>query len=219
MRKIRLTNATEQAYLGVMNPAAAFVSGLLFSFSLIVAIGAQNAYVLRQGALREHVATVVAICAASDIVLIAAGVAGMGTVVADSPAVMTVVRAAGAALLLAYGAVAARRALVASRGSLGTAAAGASRRRVIALTLSFTWLNPAVYLDTLILLGSVASAHPGSHWWFGAGAGTASIAWFVALGFGARLLTPLLYRPRTTRVIDAFVAVVMTITALRTMPT
>ena len=195
--------------------ATAFITGLLFSLSLIVAIGAQNAYVLRQGARREHVGIVVAICMASELVLIAAGVAGVGTVVSNSPALLTVTRAGGATLLLAYSALAARRALAGTQNPPASARLGGSRGRVLAATLSFTWLNPAVYLDTLVLLGSVANAHPHSRWWFGAGAGAASASWFPGLGFGARLLTPLLQRPQAPQLLDAFVVVVMTITALR----
>jgi L-lysine exporter family protein LysE/ArgO len=198
-------------------PTAVFVSGLLFSLSLIVAIGAQNAFVLRQGVLRTHVGTVVAICAASDVVLIAAGVAGVGAVVIHRPGLLTLVRDAGSALLLAYGALAARRALGAARNSLDARNAGPTRRSVAAAAVGFTWLNPAVYLDTLVLLGTVASAHPHARWWFATGAAAASVGWFIGLGFGARLLTPLLRRPGAWRVLDAFVAVVMTITALRTL--
>jgi L-lysine exporter family protein LysE/ArgO len=197
--------------------AAAFISGLLFSFSLIVAIGAQNAYVLRQGARREHVATVVLICTVSDAVLIAAGVAGVGALVGSTPVLLTVVRAGGATLLLGYGALAARRALSAGQDSATAVQSSGSRARVIAATLLFTWLNPAVYLDTLVL-GSVANAHPGSQWSFGAGAVTASASWFLALGWASRILAPALRRPQAVRLLDAFVAVVMTITALRTVP-
>ncbi len=202
-----------------MSTASAFTSGLLLSLSLIVAIGAQNAYILRQGALREHVGTVVLICAASDVVLIAAGVAGVSAVVGSRHGVLAVARTAGATLLFAYGALAAARALARRGDSMGPADAGGPRRRVVAATLSFTWLNPAVYLDTLVLLGSVANAHPGSRWWFAVGAAAASVAWFVGLGFAARLLTPLLRYRHAPRLLDAFVALVMTITAVRTLPT
>jgi L-lysine exporter family protein LysE/ArgO len=199
--------------------ATTYLAGLLFSFSLIVAIGAQNAYVLRQGARRQHVKAVIAICAASDVVLIAAGVAGMGAVVRSDPALLTVTRALGGALLLGYAALAARRAFKRPEPpGEGRAQEGRSRARVIAATLGFTWLNPAVYLDTLVLLGTVASAHPAARWWFGAGAATASVVWFVALGGAARLLAPLLVRPAATRALELFVAVVMTVTALRTLP-
>jgi L-lysine exporter family protein LysE/ArgO len=128
------------------------------------------------------------------------------------------VRAAGAALLLAYGGLAARRALASPPDSLSPATGGGSRRKVVAASLGFTWLNPAVYLDTLVLLGSVASSHPGVRWWFAAGAAAASVTWFIGLGFGARLLAPVLRRPQAWRLLDVFVAIVMTITALRTLP-
>jgi L-lysine exporter family protein LysE/ArgO len=201
-----------------VNTATAFLSGLLFSLSLIVAIGAQNAYVLRQGARRAHVGLVIAICAVSDVLLIAAGVAGMGAVVTAEPGLIAVVRIGGAGLLLVYGVLAARRALADPGGRPAGEEEADSRRRVIAATLGFTWLNPAVYLDTLVLLGSVASAHPGSRWWFGAGAAAASIAWFTGLGISARLLAPVLRRPGAARALEGFVAVVMTATALRTLP-
>jgi L-lysine exporter family protein LysE/ArgO len=201
-----------------MPVVAAFFSGLLFSLSLIVAIGAQNAYVLRQGARRAHVGTVIAICTVSDVVLIAAGVAGMGAVVTAAPGLLRVVRIVGAALLLTYGALAARRALAEPEVRAAAEGDGRSRRAVIAATLGFTWLNPAVYLDTLVLLGSVAGAHPDTRWWFGAGAATASAVWFLGLGIAARLLAPILSRPSAARLLEGFVAVVMTVTALRTFP-
>lgn len=200
-----------------MNALTTYLAGLLFSLSLIVAIGAQNAYVLRQGARGRHVKTVIAICAASDVALIAAGVAGVGALVRSQPSLLTSVRVLGGALLLAYAVLAARRAF----GRLAPqreAEAGHSRRRVIAAALGFTWLNPAVYLDTLVLLGTVAGSHPGSRWWFGAGAATASVLWFTALGGAARLLAPILRRPAAARALELFVAVVMTATALRTLP-
>jgi len=212
-----LTNATTETYGERVNTTP-FISGLLFSLSLIVAIGAQNAYVLQQGARREHLGTVVLICTTSEVALIAAGVAGVGAVVGSSPALLTVLRAGGATLLLAYAALAARRALAGAQVPPAAARPGSSRGSVVAATLIFTWLNPAVYLDTLVLLGSVANAHPGSQWWFGAGAATASASWFLALGLASRLLTPLLRGPQAARLLDAFVAVVMTITALRTLP-
>jgi L-lysine exporter family protein LysE/ArgO len=201
-----------------MNMATAFLSGLLFSLSLIVAIGAQNAYVLRQGALRSHVGTVIAICAVSDVVLIAAGVAGIGAIVSADRGLLTVVRTVGATLLLTYGALAAHRAIAGPENRHAVKGDGRSWRGVVAATVGFTWLNPAVYLDTLVLLGSVANAHPDSRWWFGAGAATASVSWFIALGITAQLLAPILRRPSAARLLEAFVAIVMTATALRTLP-
>ena len=188
---------------------AAALTGFLTGLSLIVAIGAQNAFVLRQGLRRQHVLLVVAVCAVSDLVLIVAGVAGIGTIVERAPAVLVVVRWCGAAFLLGYGLLAARRAL---RGGQLEAAADRqlSAPAVLAASLAFTWLNPHVYLDTVLLVGSIASTHgtPG-RWWFAVGAGLASIGWFTALGFGARTLTPLFRRPQAWRVLDGGIAVVM----------
>jgi L-lysine exporter family protein LysE/ArgO len=182
---------------------------------LIVAIGAQNVFVLRQGIRREHVAMVVAICAASDAVLIAAGVAGLGAVISHIPWFAAVARWAGAAFLLVYGALAASRALRPSGDALDTSKAKVAKGAVsVALTcLAFTWLNPHVYLDTVVLLGAVAITKP-SPWVFAAGAMLASLTWFSALGFGASRLAPLLSTPQAWRALDGFVAVTMVVLAL-----
>jgi L-lysine exporter family protein LysE/ArgO len=195
----------------------ALIAGLVFGLSLIVAIGAQNAFVLRQGALREHVITVVVICSLSDAILIAAGVAGASAAVTGRQWLLQAVRVVGAALLFAYGAVAAQRALRRPTITDAPRTIGSSRAAVIGACLAFTWLNPAVYLDTVVLLGSVANTRPGHQWWFGGGATLGSILWFAALAFGAGLLAPVLSRPGAWRVLDAFVAVIMTTTALRVL--
>jgi L-lysine exporter family protein LysE/ArgO len=191
------------------------VSGLASGLSLIAAIGAQNAFVLRQGILRSHVALVVAVCAVSDLVLIGLGVAGVGVVIERAPAVLGAVRWAGAAFLLAYGVLAARRAIRgAPPAQPGTRKAG-SRAAALGTCLALTWLNPHVYLDTVLLLGSLAGAHGTTgRWWFAAGAGLASIAWFTALGTGARFLGPLFARRSAWRVLDAGVALVMIMLAV-----
>ncbi|SDK97684.1 LysE/ArgO family amino acid transporter [Streptomyces indicus] len=186
---------------------AGFGTGL----SLIVAIGAQNAFVLRQGVRGQAVLPVVAICAASDAVLIALGVAGLGAVVTAWPAAMTVVGLAGGAFLLGYGALAARRVLRPAEGE-GLRAEGAGTRSVRAAVLTclaLTWLNPHVYLDTVLLLGSVASQRGDLRWVFGIGAMLGSLVWFAALGYGARLLSGALARPTAWRVLDGAVAVTM----------
>ena len=188
------------------NAAAA---GLALGLSLIVAIGAQNAFVLRQGLRGEHLAAVVAICVGSDAALIAAGVAGAGALIAAEPALLDVVRVAGAAFLLAYGALAARRAVGDARLD-AAAAAPASLVATASTALALTWLNPHVYLDTVVLLGSIAGTHVGEQWWFAAGAAIGSLAWFTGLGYGARLLRPLFARPAAWRVLDGVIAVVMT---------
>jgi L-lysine exporter family protein LysE/ArgO len=196
----------------------AALAGLGLGLSLIVAIGAQNAFVLRQGLLGEHVTAVVAICVVSDAVLILAGVAGAGAVLTTVPSLLTVVRIGGACFLLAYAFLAARRAF-GSRGSasLRPADEAASRRGllpVLATCLALTWLNPHVYLDTVVLVGSVAAGRGGQRWWFAAGAATGSLLWFCALGRGAALLRPLFARPAAWRVLDGLIAVVMTAVGL-----
>ena len=187
----------------------AAIAGLGFGLSLIIAIGAQNAFVLRQGLRREHVLVVVAICALSDAVLIAVGVGGLGTLVQLAPWLLTVVRIAGAAFLLVYGLLAARRAF--RPAALITDDAGRSTPLLatVGTVLALTWLNPHVYLDTVVLLGSVAGTHGDDRWWFGLGAAIGSILWFSALGFGARLLRPLFAKPMAWRVLDVIIAIVM----------
>lgn len=189
-------------------PAVALGFGT--SLALIVAIGSQNAFVLRQGIRGEHVAAVVLVCSVSDAVLIAAGIAGVGALMEASPAVVNVARYAGAAFLVGYGVLAARRALrpgaLTASGKEPALRAGAA----IATVLALSWLNPHVYLDTVLLLGSVANQQVEElRWWFGGGAMAASLGWFCALGFGARALRPFFARPSSWRILDGFVAVVM----------
>ena len=207
-------------------------AGLGLGFSLIVAIGAQNLFVLRQGMRREHVALVAAICAVSDAVLIALGVSGVGLALQAVPWLTEVVRWAGAAFLVGYGLLAARRAWrpsgkVLTPQSEGegessprtSGAAGATTTRtdtrvrtgavaVATTALALTWLNPHVYLDTVFLLGSVAGTHT-SPWAFAGGAVVASVLWFSGLAFGARYLGRLLSTERAWRILDASIAVVM----------
>ncbi|WP_426368511.1 LysE/ArgO family amino acid transporter [Streptomyces sp. E-08] len=190
---------------------AAVLAGFGTGLSLIVAIGAQNAFVLRQGVRRHAVLAVVAICAVSDAVLIALGVAGVGAVVTAWPALLTAVGLAGGAFLLCYGFLAARRVLrpdPAAALSVGGPGTGSARRAVLTC-LAMTWLNPHVYLDTVLLVGSLASDRGDLRWAFGAGAVLASLGWFFALGFGARLLSGVLSRPKAWRVLDGLVAVTM----------
>ena len=193
-----------------MTPALlAAASGLGLGLALIVAIGAQNAFVLRQGLRGEHVVAVVAVCALSDLVLIAAGVAGTGALLDRAPGAVELVRWAGAAFLLGYGGLAARRALRPA-GGLHTASEQGTPLLPTVLTASaLTWLNPHVYLDTVVLLGSVAAAQGDLRWHFGAGAAVGSLLWFSALGAGARLLRPVFARPGAWRVLDAGIALVM----------
>ncbi len=185
------------------------VAGVGFGLSLIIAIGAQNAYVLRQGLRREHVLAVVAVCAVSDVVLIAVGVGGLGRLIEAAPWLIDTMRLGGAAFLIAYGLLAARRAWKPSAISTEAAGGPTSLRTAVTTCLALTWLNPHVYLDTVILLGSVAATHGDDRWWFGAGAAVGSIAWFATLGYGARVLRPLFARPAAWRVLDALIALIM----------
>ncbi|MEN2736973.1 LysE/ArgO family amino acid transporter [Microbacterium sp. X-17] len=191
-----------------------YLTGLGSAAALIVAIGAQNAFVLRQGLRREHVLAVVAICVVSDALLIAAGVAGIGTLVKAAPLALQIVRWAGFAFLVGYAVYAAVRAV---RPSTLTAATtgGGTLAAAIATCLAITWLNPHVYLDTVLLLGSLSATHgdPG-RWVFGAGAATASLLWFLLLGFGARVAAPVFARPVAWRVLDAGIAVLMLVLAI-----
>jgi L-lysine exporter family protein LysE/ArgO len=193
----------------------AALAGLGTGLSLIVAIGAQNAFVLRQGIRREHVAAIVAICALSDAVLIAVGVSGVGAVLKQWPAALTVTAWVGAVFLVGYGLLAARRATrpasaLTEGGAPATGRAARGSLRAAVLTcLAMTWLNPHVYLDTVLLLGSVANGYGGSRWPFGAGAAAGSVLWFGGLGFGARLLRRPFARPGSWRVLDAVIACTM----------
>ncbi|WP_207836125.1 LysE/ArgO family amino acid transporter [Williamsia soli] len=186
------------------------VAGLFTGAGLIIAIGAQNVFLLRQGIRREHVLSVVAVCTASDIVLILAGVAGLGALVTAYPQVVDIATIAGGAYLLVLATMAARR--VARPVAMDTAggAAAASRWAAVGTAVALTWLNPHVYLDTLITLGAIANSHgPQEKWVFAAGACVASLLWFAALGFGSARLAPLFAKPRAWQMLDVLVAVVM----------
>ncbi len=188
---------------------ADFIAGFLAGAALIVAIGAQNAFVLRQGIRREHVAPIVVVCAGADALLIAAGVAGFGALIRSAPSLLTAARYGGALFLLLYGAMAARRALRPQTMKVDPSV-GASLGAAMAACLAFTFLNPHVYLDTVILLGSLASQRPGDgRWAFASGAVAASFAWFLGLGYGARLLAPLFMNPVAWRVLNSLIALIM----------
>lgn len=193
-------------------PLTAAAAGLLAGLSLIVAIGAQNAFVLRQGLVRHHVGAVVAVCAVSDAVLVVAGVAGTGALLAHRPGVVEAVRWGGAAFLAAYAVLSLRRAARGGGALRATSAPGSTGRRalagVLAQAFALTWLNPHVYLDTVLLLGSLAQQQP-SRWAFATGAAAGSLLWFAGLGFGARLLAPVFARPTAWRVLDTLVGLTM----------
>ncbi|GAA0713997.1 LysE/ArgO family amino acid transporter [Dokdonella soli] len=189
---------------------AAASAGFAAGAGLIIAIGAQNAFVLRQGLLRQHVGLVVAICMLGDIALIVCGVAGIGVLVREWPALLQLLRFGGAAFLGAYGLMAAQRAWRGSGALTPTAGDEANWRRALPACLAFTFLNPHVYLDTMVLLGSLSTRYSGmARWAFAVGACCASVLWFSTLGYGARLLLPVFRNPRAWRVLDALMVAFM----------
>lgn len=192
------------------------LAGLGFGLGLIVAIGAQNAYVLRQGIRRERIGLVVAICAISDVLLIAVGAAGVGAAIARHTTALTVVTVLGAGVLLGYAVQAVRRALRPSALVVTETSTGERTRvgSIVVAALALTWLNPHVYLDTVVLLGSVSATYA-TPWLFAVGAAVASIAWFASLGFGARVLAPVFAKPGAWRIFDLAVASVMTALAAK----
>jgi len=193
---------------------APVLTGFALSAGLIVAIGSQNAFVLRQGLRREHVGPVVLFCALADLALIAAGVAGLGAVLGRLPGLVTVLALGGAAFLGWYGLTALCRAARPEQLVADRAGAALSLGAALAQVAAFTLLNPHVYLDTVLLVGSIGAAQPaGAQAPFVVGAGLASATWFAALGFGARLLAPLFARPVAWRVLDLGVGVTMIVLA------
>jgi len=205
-----LSSSTLAGKLSPMNPLPAFVQGFALSLGLIVAIGAQNAFVLRQGLRREHVGSIVLFCALADAVLIAAGVMGMARALGDRPGLARALALAGAAFLAAYGVRALRRARQPQRLQAAAGGAGMGRAAALAQAAAFTLLNPHVYLDTLLLVGSIGAQQPaGLRGAFVAGAGSASLAWFGLLGFGARGLAPWFARPRAWQLLDGLIGLTM----------
>lgn len=196
--------ATSQLVLPV------FSQGLALSLGLIVAIGAQNAFVLRQGLRREHVGSIVLFCAVADALLITAGVMGMAQVLGESPRLARALALAGAVFLAVYGWQALRRARQSQQLKASGGRAGLTRAAALAQAAAFTLLNPHVYLDTVLLLGSIGAQQPAAlRGWFLAGACSASLLWFALLGFGSRWLAPLFARPRAWQVLDGLIGITM----------
>ena len=195
-------------------PSAA-LEGFLLGASLIIAIGAQNAFVLRQGLVRRHVFAVAAVCSVSDAILIAVGIGGVGSLIRQAPSLLSAVALAGAVFLAAYGAFSLRRAL--RPGALRPVAEeGAGLNATVGICLALTWLNPHVYLDTVVLVGGLSSRHaPAGALAFGIGAAIASVLWFFGLAYGARVMAPLFARPQAWRVLDLGIAFVMAALAVR----
>ncbi len=200
----------------VGNMIDALIVGLLSGLSLIVAIGAQNAYVLRLGLARMHVGPVVVVCMLSDFALIIAGVAGLGAVVHYAAWAVQAARWLGVAFLSWYALSTAWHALHPKALAARPGETGLPRPAAVRRAIALTWLNPHVYLDTVVLLGSIASTHgPSGRWWFAFGACLASALWFTALGYGARLLAPLLASPRAWQVLDLVIAATMVFVAFQ----
>jgi L-lysine exporter family protein LysE/ArgO len=191
-------------------PISAFTTGFALSATLIIAIGAQNAFVLRQGLRREHVLLIVAFCALADLLLISAGVAGLAQVLGQAPRLTLALTAAGTAFLAWYGIRALARARTANAMNVIEGANRISIRNAVAQAAGFTFLNPHVYLDTVLLMGSIGARQPSDlRFWFVGGAAAASGAWFTTLGFGARLLRPVFHTPRAWQVLDTLIGVTM----------
>lgn len=193
----------------------AALAGYLVALSLIAAIGAQNAFVLRQGLRREHVAPVVAICAGSDAVLIALGVGGFGAMAEVAPWFGPAMRWLGVAFLAVYGALRFKAALKGGEALMPAPGAAQPLGRVLAMCLMFTWANPHVYLDTVVLLGSISAQYAPHQLAFGAAAALGSVSFFSALGFGARVLAPVFARPRAWVGLEVLVGCVMWAIALK----
>lgn len=192
----------------------AALPGLLTGLTLIIAIGAQNAFVLRLGLARNHVGAAVAICAASDALLIAAGIGGLGAVVHGIPVALQILKWIGIAYLTWY-AIRSFRSAAHPEVLLPGDQESKSLRSVVAMTLAFTFLNPHVYLDTVLLLGSIGNQYRPDQWWFAFGAACGSVIWFCTLGFGARAASRLMSRPMTWRILDIAIGVVMLLIAIR----
>jgi L-lysine exporter family protein LysE/ArgO len=192
----------------------AYLQGLGLGAGLIIAIGAQNAHVLRMGLRRQHIAITVGVCILCDVVLIAAGVAGMGAMIGRNPALLALVRWGGAGFLAWYGVRAWRAAWKGGALAVDGGLAALDPRQALGMALALSLLNPHVYLDTVVLLGSIGGQQAGpGKLWFAAGAMSASVAWFLSLGFGARVLSPLFSRPQAWRALDGMIGAVMLVLA------
>lgn len=192
-----------------------YLTGMTMGLSLIVAIGAQNAFVLRQGLRREYVFAVCLACAVSDAILIVLGVTSLKQIVEFLPWLNPVMRYGGAAFLIWYGAKSMMSALQGSGALEVGDGSSTSFAKTIAMCLALTWLNPHVYLDTVVLLGTISTRFPGHQFEFAAGAVTGSFLFFFSLGYGAKLLRPLFSRPSAWRILEAVIACVMWLIAFK----
>ena len=186
----------------------ALVPGFLTGLSLIIAIGAQNAFVIKQGLLRQHVLLIVLICAISDAVLIFLGTGGLGALVQSNQGILEIIRWFGVAYLTWFGIKSAKSAFT-NQSLQASESPTVSALKVATTALALTWLNPHVYLDTVILLGSVANQFDTNRWYFAIGASAASVLWFTTIGFGARAASKYMSRPIFWKILDSLIAVVM----------
>lgn len=193
---------------------SAAVIGFFTGLTLIIAIGAQNAFVLRLGLARNHVAIAVVVCAVSDALLIVLGISGLGALFRSIPTALVIMKWVGVAYLLWY-AVRSFRSAMRPNALIAGEQPLLSRRSVLLMVLGFTFLNPHVYLDTVLLLGSIGNQYEPNQWWFALGASIASVTWFSVLGFGARTAAPLMSRPITWRILDTGIGLVMLAIAIR----
>lgn len=187
----------------------AFFPGFALGLSLILAIGAQNAFVLRQGLRQSHVGAVCLTCALSDAALITAGAIGFGAFAESAPWFQPIFRWGGAAFLAVYGALSLRAAYLGGEGLKASVNGDSGRRNAILTALALTWLNPHVYLDTVVLLGSISTEYNDDQMWFAMGAITASFVFFFSLGYGARMLAPFFATPVAWRILDLVVGLTM----------
>lgn len=188
---------------------SAVLHGFLLQLGLIVAIGAQNAFILRQGIKGEHILSIILLCTASDVLAILVGIFGFRTLTAVMPWLGAALRYGGATFLVIYGLLCARAAAKGGLALTATAVSAGSLRQTIVSTLAFTWLNPHFYLDTFGLIGALSVHYPGREYAFGVGAMVGSAVFFFTLGYGARLLRPLLAQPKAWRALDAGIAATM----------
>lgn len=186
----------------------ALLPGFLTGLSLIIAIGAQNAFVIKQGLLRQHVFLIVLICAISDAVLIFLGTGGLGALVQSNQGLLEVIRWFGVAYLTWFGIKSVKSAFT-NQSLEASESPTVSALKVATTALALTWLNPHVYLDTVILLGSVANQFDSDRWYFAIGASVASVLWFTVIGFGARAASKYMSRPIFWKILDSLIAVVM----------
>jgi len=197
-----------------MSMLPAYLQGLGLGAGLIIAIGAQNAHVLRMGLECQHIALTVSVCILCDVVLIAAGVAGMGTMIGRNPSLLALARWGGVCFLAWYGVRAWRAAWIGGTLTVEERVAALDPRQALIMALTLSLLNPHVYLDTVVLLGSIGGQQAGNgKLWFAVGAMSASVAWFLSLGFGARVLSPLFRRPMAWRALDGMIGAVMLVLA------